>query len=266
MMLPNSPATASILTPEERVFASWRIAEETMSHVPQRTGMKHLKMAIFNINVNLMGFACFCTFLSMTSMALFLPSILNAMGYSPIESQLMSVPPFAWSTVVCLTVAYLSDRTKTRGVWLLGVMPFTALGFLLLILNTTPAVRYFATFLCLTGVFTTSPMLVAWTVDNTAGPNVRAVSSAYVVSIANLGGILATWTYLLPDAPRYIPGHSINLGAAILCCILLTVATLHLRRQNKIKRDGKRDYLLEGANEGQVAALGHNHPGFIFTP
>ena len=92
-------------------------------------------------------------------------------------------------------------------------MPFTELGFLLLILNTKPAARYFATFLCLTGVFTTSPMLVAWTIDNTAGPNVHAVSSAYVVSIANLGGILATWTYLLPNAPRYVAGHLINFGA-----------------------------------------------------
>jgi hypothetical protein len=225
-------------------------------------------MAVFNISVNLNAFACSCTFLTMTSMGLFLPSILNSMGYTAIQSQLMSVPPFAWSTFICLCVAYFSDRTKTRGVWLLAVMPFTALGFLLLVTVpvSMPAVRYFATFLCLTGAFTASPMLVAWTVDNTAGPNVRAISSAYVVSIANLGGILASWTYLLPDAPRYIPGHSINLGAAAICCCLLLTATLYLRYQNRLKREGKRDYLLEGASQEEINGLGHLHPEFIYTP
>ncbi|EEP76377.1 predicted protein [Uncinocarpus reesii 1704] len=266
IMLPKSPATASILTPEERTYATWRIAEETKSHVPEKTSMKHFKMAVCNVNVNIMAFACSCTFLTMTSLSIFLPSILNSMGYSAINSQLMSVPPFAWSTIVCLTIAYTSDRTKSRGIWLLTVMPFTAAGFLVLILVTKPAVRYFATFLALTGAFTCSPMLVAWTVDNTAGPNVRAVSSAYVVSIANLGGIVATWTYLLPDAPRYIKGHAINFGAAVLCCILMTAATLYLRLQNKKKENGEYDYLLEGLDESEQAALGHNHPEYKFTP
>lgn len=64
--------------------------------------------------------------------------------------------------------------------------------WVLVLILTLPVIRYFATFLWLTGVFTTLPMLVAWTVDNTAGLNVRAVSPAYVVLITNLSGILAT--------------------------------------------------------------------------
>ncbi|EER23741.1 hypothetical protein D8B26_001878 [Coccidioides posadasii str. Silveira] len=265
-MLPKSPATASGLTPEERSYAAWRIAEESRSHVPQKTSSKHFKMAVFNINVNIMAFACTCTFLTMTSLSIFLPSILNSMGYSPVQSQLMSVPPFAWSAAICLAIAYISDRTKSRGLWLLTIMPFTAAGFLVLILATKPAILYFATFLTLTGSFTCAPMLVAWAVDNTAGSNVRAVSSAYVVSIANLGGIVATWTYLLPDAPRYISGHAINFGAAVVCCVLMTIATIYLRWQNKLKARGHYDYLLQGLNEEEQAALGHNHPSYKYTP
>lgn len=36
IMLPDSPGTASMLTDDERKFAKWRIAEETMSHVPEK--------------------------------------------------------------------------------------------------------------------------------------------------------------------------------------------------------------------------------------
>lgn len=189
------------------------------------------------------------------------------MGYDSIDAQLMSVPPFAWSTIVCITIATISDRKKSRGIWLLTVMPFTAIGFLLLILvKHQPAVRYFATFLCLTGSFTCSPIIVAWAIDNTAGPSVRVVSSAYVVSIANLGGIVATWTYILSDKPMYIKGHAINFGAAVLCCILLVSATIYLRRENRMKAEGKRDYLLEGLNEEEQLSLGHNHPSYRYTP
>lgn len=35
-MLPDSPGTASMLTDDERKFAKWRIAEESMSHVPEK--------------------------------------------------------------------------------------------------------------------------------------------------------------------------------------------------------------------------------------
>lgn len=266
LVMPRSPGTASMLTPDERAYAAWRIAEESRSHVPQKTSTKHFRMAVFNLPVNIMAVACSSCLLTMTSLAIFLPSILNAMGYTAIDSQLMSVPPFAWSALVCLCIAYISDRTKSRGLWLLAIMPFTAAGFLVLILATNPAVRYFATFLALTGAFTCAPMLVAWTVDNTAGPNVRAVSSAYVVSIANLGAIVATWTYLLPEAPRYITGHAINFGAAVLCCILMAIATVYLRWQNRRKERGDYDYLLQGISEEEQDALGHNHPGYKFTP
>jgi MFS family permease len=266
-LLPNHPSTAKCLSPAERRFAAWRIAEESLSHVEERTSMKHFISAMRSPHVHLNGIACACSMLTMASMGLFMPTILNAMGYSAIHAQLMSVPPFAWATIVCLAIAILSDKMKTRGVFLLGIVPVSAIGFILLIaVKNQPAVRYFATFLALTGAFTASPMIVAWTVDNTAGPNVRAISAAYVVTLANLGGIIATWTYLLPDAPWYIPGHAINLGAAVICCIMLASATIYLRWENRARREGKRDWKLEGLTQVERNALGHKNPEYVYTP
>lgn len=48
----------------------------------------------------------------------------------------------------------------------------------------------------------------------------RAVAGAYIPSVGTLGAVVATWTYLPRDAPRYPIGHSINLAAQALALFL----------------------------------------------
>ena len=265
LILPSSPATASFLTPEEREAASKRITEDMKTQNVERFDMRYVKRAVLSWNTVFLSIASLCSLLTMNSMALFIPSILNSMGYSGIDSQLLSVPPYAWATIVCVTVTIMSDRTRKRGAWILGVMPFTALGFIILLVPTHVGVHYFALFLCLTGAFTASPMLVAWCVDNSAGHMTRAIAAGTVVGFGNIGGLIAAWTYLLPDAPRYIKGHALNLGFAGLCLIIVSAAMFNLHRENKLKRSGQRDYLVEGKAEQETQDLGHTHPGFYYT-
>lgn len=265
-ILPNAPGTASFLTAEEQQIAASRINEEINSRGPEKFEWSHVRMAILNTNASLMAVIGFCTVLTMASMSLFLPSILNAMGFNSIQSQLMSVPPYAWATIVCLSVSQMSDRTKNRGWWLLAIMHATVLGFILLIAVDITAVKYFAVYLCLTGAFTASSMTAAWVVDNSAGYVVRAVAGSYVVTVANFGSMVATWTYLSPDAPRYIKGHSINVGAGVLCCITIFSATMYLKWENRQRAKGLRDGRLTGLTDTEEVALGHRHPNFRFTP
>lgn len=264
-ILPSSPETATFLPEAERQVAVARIARDLKSRKIESLNMRYVKRAMFNLNTFLMCLASFCSLLTMNSMALFVPSLLNAMGYSGIHSQLLSVPPYAWSAIVCVTVTILSDRTRRRGMWILVVMPFTAIGFAILLSVDTIGVRYFALFFCLMGAFTASPMFLAWTVDNSAGHTTRAIAAATVVGFGSIGGILATWTYLLADAPRYITGHALNLSFACLCILLVVAAIINLKRENSIKAKGGRDARVHGLTEEEVADLGHLHPEFKFT-
>lgn len=265
LILPTSPGTASFLTPEEREVASRRINEDMKTQNVERLKMRYVKRALFSWNTVLVAVASLCSLLTMNSMALFIPSILTAMGYSGIDSQLLSVPPYAWATIVCVSVTVMSDRTRRRGVWILGVMPLTALGFIILLIPTHVGVHYFSLFLCLTGAFTASPMLVAWCVDNNAGHMTRAIAAGTVVSFGNIGGLIAAWTYMLPDGPEYVKGHALNLGFAGLCLTIVGAAVINLHRENKLKLSGARDYLVEGKTEEEVQDLGHTHPEFYFT-
>jgi nitrate/nitrite transporter NarK len=48
--------------------------------------------------------------------SLFLPTIIQQMGYKSIHAQLLSVPPYAVAAVVTVTIGFIADRTGKRGV------------------------------------------------------------------------------------------------------------------------------------------------------
>lgn len=105
------------------------------------------------------------------------------MGFSPIQAQLMTVPPYAWGAVVCVTTAVLSDRIRNRGYILSGLGVCIIVGFAILATVKSVGPRYFAIFLATTGGFCGSPLLLSWAVDNAGGSAVQAIVSAYVVSV-----------------------------------------------------------------------------------
>ncbi|CAI4213356.1 unnamed protein product [Parascedosporium putredinis] len=246
-LLPDSPATAAFLSPNERALAAARIADD-LGNGGRIEGLeaKYVRRAVCNPNTALVALASLCSLTSMNSMALFVPSILRAMGHSGARAQLLSAPPYAWAAVVCVSASALSDRMRTRGFWVLAVMPFSVVGFGILALADPdrlggamgPGLRYFALFLCLTGVFTASPVLLAWAVENSAGHTTRAVVAASVVGFGSTGGVVAAWTYLLPDAPGYIKGHVVNLASACVCIVAVVAAMWRLDKENQFRKAG----------------------------
>ncbi|KAK9465471.1 major facilitator superfamily domain-containing protein [Lipomyces arxii] len=266
LYLPDSPAVSNFLTPDERQEATRIIELETLSSGPSTTiEWRHVKRA-FNMANFLLVTANISSLLTVTSMSLFVPSILNAMGFSSIRSQLMSVPAYAVATIVCITLMTMSDRIKHRGLMLLSLYPIGIVGFGLLIgVHSPVGVRYFAVYLAMIPAFTAASTIMAWAIDNSAGPTVRAVSSAIMAGVGNFGGIIATWTYMTKDAPKYITGHAINLGGYVMAFICVLIAVLYLNWENKMRRQGKRDHRLKDATQEMIEDLGHRHPAFVFT-
>ncbi|KAI6269277.1 hypothetical protein MCOR27_009811 [Pyricularia oryzae] len=99
---------------------------------------------------------------------------------------------------------------------------------------------------------------------DSAGPSVRAVSSAYVVTLGTIGGIVSTWTYIKEDGPRYPNGHTVNLAGQIGVFFLAIFGILYCLRENKLRAAGKRDHRLEGLTEDETLHLGYRHPSFRY--
>ena len=143
-------------------------------------------------------------------------------------------------------------------------MPFTIAGFILQLTVKSVAIKYFGLFLVMTGAFVSSCLCTGWALDNFGGSAVHAIMTALLASYGNMGSIVASWTYLSEDAPRYVTGHAINLSFAGGALVLVGLIMFNMSRENKLRDAGRRDSRFSGLTEEEVADLGHLHPEFRF--
>ena len=199
-------------------------------------------------------------------LAYFTPTILLSMGYSPIRTQLMSVPPYATTFVLSVVIAILADRWGQRGycLFLSGVLAMA--GYILFLTSTHTSVLYGSLFLQTLGAFNAASAGSTWVVNNVQPHYKRSAVVGLTMATTNLGGILSTWIF--DDPPRFRKGTKINLGFSVGLCVLAIVNRVWLMVQNK-RKEGKRAQRhplgSEKEEEAKRRCLGDNHPDFIYT-
>ena len=102
---------------------------------------------------------------SYASLPVYLPTILAKMGYSSINAQGLSAPPYFVAYLCANITTFIADRTQQRGIMLIATSIVGAIGYVLLASVTRIGVRYFAVYLAAAGVFSTIPNILAWTLS-----------------------------------------------------------------------------------------------------
>ncbi|KAI1827484.1 MFS general substrate transporter [Xylaria intraflava] len=170
------------------------------------------------------------------SFVFFIPSIVQALGYSTVQTQLHSVPPFAAAFGFAIVTAYFSDRFQVRS-------PFIFLGLAVLItglslLTTVHGVSNFSAEyagLCLAAMGTsgTGGLMICWYVMNLRGHIERSIGSAWLICFGNIGGIIATFAFMRRDAPYYHTGYLICLSTSSLCVVATALYGVLIWRKRK---------------------------------
>ncbi|KAJ7498941.1 MFS transporter [Mycena latifolia] len=216
------------------------------------------------------GIAYLGLIVSLYSFSLFLPTIVAGLGFSGKSAQLHTVPPYVPATVLTVVVAFLSDRLRWRGIFILICLPSAIAGYILAIAATTNAQRYGAVFLIAAGVYPSAPAILTILPNNGSGYYKRATTTALQLAVANSGGFIATNIYTSDQAPTYVRGHSIVLGFLLLAWVLIAVNVLYCARENKARAEGRRQGNItayeELWNSGKTRApIGDRHPDFRFA-
>ena len=107
----------------------------------------------------------FATNVSYASLPVFLPTILHGFGFSAIDSQGLTAPPFFLAFLAAVTTTFIADRTQQRGLVLMCTSAVGGIGYIVLATCETTGVRYFAVYLAAAGVFSTIPNILAWTLS-----------------------------------------------------------------------------------------------------
>lgn len=188
----------------------------------------------------------------------------HSTGYSEVTAQLFTVPPNFLAFIVVVVVAFISDKIKMRGPLIFGLFLLSSIGYIMQLASDRNAVKYAGTFFIAFGAFPCSPLISAWLSNNLAPHYTKATGVGFQVAIANCSAFIATFTYLKEDAPNYVVGHSINLGAIALTLIVVGCNMVYIRWENAARQAGKREYRFEQQRE-KGGELGYRHPEFRYT-
>jgi hypothetical protein len=196
----------------------------------------------------------------------FTPTILKQLGWTSIRAQVMSIPIFLVATCLALSAAILSDRMKHRFGFILTGCFVATIGYSILLAmdHVAVGVRYFAVFAVVGGGYIAQPIVLGWLSNNLGGHYKRGVGTAMQVGFGNLGGIVASNIFLQSEAPRYPRGFGVALGMIWLCIACAVVFFFYLRRENKLRKKGARDYRYDLPEE-ERRNLGDDYPAFKFT-
>ncbi|RYP43353.1 hypothetical protein DL768_009970 [Monosporascus sp. mg162] len=260
------PDTATFLTPEERIRVQRRLILDRQGYSAQDNDKRHMYEAAkdwktYGYMVIYMG--CLTP---LYAFSLFLPTIINAMGYAGTKAQLLSVPPYACAALCTVAVGFIADRTRMRGYYNIGTVLIGMVGFIMLLATADPQVQYAGTFLGAVGIYPTISNTLSWVANNTEGALKRAVVLGMVVGWGNLNGVVSSNIYITHERPRYWSGHGVVLGYQTLFLLGGSVF-MHfaLRAENAKRRSGKRDHMHDGLTEEEKWIKGDRRPDFIYT-
>lgn len=106
-----------------------------------------------------MYFSCNVSF---SSLPVFLPTILYQMGFTAIDAQGLTAPPFFASFIVTIATTWLADRIQQRGLVIASLSAMGGVGYVLLAACNSVGVRYFGVFLAACGIFPAIANILPW--------------------------------------------------------------------------------------------------------
>ncbi|KAK5452964.1 hypothetical protein LTS15_007113 [Exophiala xenobiotica] len=208
--LPDSPTSAKFLTEEEREVARARVVRQHgASQEEHRISFKEIGLTLLDPKAWFTALMYFSCNVSYSSLPVFLPTILNQMGFSSINAQGLSAPPYFVSTIVTIISCYIADRTKQRGLMIAFLSVVGGIGYILLATCKPVAPRYFGTFLCASGVFPAIANILPWVVNNQGSDSRRGMGIILLNLVGQCGPLLGTRIFPKSQAPRYVEGQSI---------------------------------------------------------
>ncbi|OJJ33684.1 hypothetical protein ASPWEDRAFT_41540 [Aspergillus wentii DTO 134E9] len=242
--LPRSAAEAKFLSEEEKELAFHRIQVDSSAVVNEKFSFREA-IAIFKHPTTYVFLAIeICIGVPIQSVALFLPQIVERLGYSTVKTNLYTVAPNVTGAVMLVILAFSSDAVRLRS-------PFIVLGFLLTFagfmiyasiddVQAEIQVAYFATFMMTWGTSAPSVLLSTWYNNNIAHEGRRVLLTSIGVPLANLMGLVSSNVFRAKDKPKYMPAlitvAVFGACGASLAALLGTYMWLDNKRRDR--RDG----------------------------
>ena len=244
LILPKSAADAYFLNEEEKAVALYRMVQHSSSEVDSKFSISQAISAFKTDYLwPLYMLIGFCYGITLFSISNFLPLIIERLGYGTVKTNLLTVAPNIVGSVFLMLVSFSSDFFRERSIHIAVMVTISSIGFVILAcinISEHIAVGYFACFMLCVGGFIPSPLLYSWFNNNTPDENKRAILTSFLVSTANMMGIVSSNIFTPATAPDY------NMASIICAAFGFAGAVLSLALGFYMKYDNARRNRAQG--------------------
>ncbi|KAI9573703.1 major facilitator superfamily domain-containing protein [Boletus coccyginus] len=258
----DTPETASFLTETER-----RYIVELMKADSQGLATHYNFMFVLQALKDYKTYLQFGIYIGSVipsyALALFAPTIINELGFSAANAELLTVPPSVAGSICVIIAGIYSDRHRIRGPYIIGAGIVGLVGCIILYTQTRPGVALFGVVFASMGIYPCMPITLAWVSSNAGGDMKRGVAIAVVNGLANLGGICSSFMFF--DPPRFHVGLGIGMGLLCSSMLLSSFAMWNYNRLNEQKKKLCSERGITKDQEDEFGDLGDDSPLFRYT-
>ncbi|KAH1499473.1 hypothetical protein KXV92_002976 [Aspergillus fumigatus] len=243
ILIPDSPESARFLEPRERMVAKLRLGETRSDYCgpdSRKFNWREVAKALSDPKSYVTAFMFFSCNVAFSSMPVFLPTIIEDMGYSSLSAQALCAPPYLIAFMVVLATAYLSDRHRSRSPYLIAHALISSFAYLAiaatgyyhehLSAGVQTFIRYACVYPATSGFFSAITLIITWTMDNRAAKEGKGASMAILNLIGQCGPLLGTRLYPRSEGPWYVRGMATCSFFMVVVAVLAIVLRAMLQR------------------------------------
>ncbi|KAK9478902.1 major facilitator superfamily domain-containing protein [Lipomyces japonicus] len=247
--LPRDVSHAKFLTHQERASAFLRVQGDSSSVVNEPLRLSEAT----------------CLGVPLQSVTLFLPQIVERLGYSTVKTNLYTVAPNVAGAVMLLLLAFASDQCKLRAPFIAIGFGLPAIGFLMNLAITDVAAHslaaYASCFFMTAGTAAPSVLVSAWFSNNTPSESQRAMVTGVGVPVANLMGLVSSNIFRDRDRPQYRPALAATTGFGVVGVIISLGLSAWMKYDNQQRQKCQHAWVRGDVSTNDLAD-GPGHAGF----
>lgn len=265
--LADDPDTAYYLTQEDRNLVALRRSRYVgQTESAQKFHWADVKEGALDWKIYAFCAGQFGADTALYGYSTFLPTIIEGLGnWTAPQIQALTIPCYALGAIAYLVVAWLSDRTQHRAIFVCLFSAISVIGYGILISNASSGVHYFGALLIALGLYVTVGIPLAWLPTNLPRYAKRTLATGMQLTIGNLSGVMAPFLYKSYEAPRYVRGNAVTLALVGFSGILYGTMWLCLTTINKRRAQGLEEDKIAGMTEEEIQELGDRNPRFQYS-
>jgi dipeptide/tripeptide permease len=130
-------------------------------------------------------------------------------GFTAVNAQGLTAPPFFLSFLLTIATTWIADRTQQRGIVIMILSAMGGVGYLMLAVAKSVGARYTGVFLAAAGIFPSIANILPWVLNNQGTDTRRGAGIVILNLIGQCGPLLGTRLYPTNEGPFYVKGQSV---------------------------------------------------------